>query len=229
VQFSLTLCSANDNVLAMGGEITFIKTYYDEYNYEYYDRVADEEVADVERIGGLPDGCDSLPTLPKGISAGTAGYVNDAIVMCGGTIGGSLQRGCYKLTSASGEWETERSLPLPISELASSVIDGKLLLSGGFDDIRKLSTTYIYDEAGVLTPGPAMPFGKERHCQITINSTHIFFVGGAGDEAFLLDWPRQEYVVVDAPPSSPSYPACGLINNPGNGQGDQVHAQAQKY
>jgi len=199
-------------VLNIGGEITYIETLYDEYLYEYYDLIETEEVATVERVGGFPDGCSSVTPLPKGLSESTTAFFENAIVLCGGFYEANEKQGCYKLSSASGTWESMRSLPIGTASLASSVIDGKWLISGGVDDTSRHDNTMIY-ENGVFTPGPRMPNHKMRHCQLTINSTHVFFVGGYEEGAFILDWPRQEFTVLEAPPVSPFYPACGVINS----------------
>jgi len=117
------------------------------------------------------------------------------------------------------------SLPIGTDNLASSVIDGKWLLSGGSNDISTQSKTLLYED-GVFMPGPDMPARKHSHCQLTLNSTHIFFVGGGGEDAlttFILDWPSQEYTFLESLPATDSYPACGVINNPANGQGDCQH------
>jgi len=67
------------------------------------------------------------------------------------------------------------------NKIASSIIGGKWLLTG----VGDAEDGY---EDGIFTPGPQMPFDKEYHCQITVNSTHVIVVDD-GKGALMVNWP----------------------------------------
>jgi len=86
-----------------------------------------------------------------------------------------------------------------MSGVASSVIDDKLVLSGGAgEDNAPTDNVYIYYN-GLFSAGPSLPIPLRQHCQMTINGTHIIFIGMNG-EAFILDWRRQDYIILDEVP-----------------------------
>jgi len=66
--------------------------------------------------------------------------------------------------------------------------------------------------------GPKLPYKKTTHCQITINSTHVFF-GAGGKETFLLNFPAKEWHLMKNMPVPLFLPACGLLNNSTIGPG----------
>ncbi len=56
------------------------------------------------------------------------------------------------------------------------------------------------------------------HCQLTINSTHVFFADTLDTgNAFLLDWYEQTWSELPPMTVDRLYMSCGLINNPENG------------
>jgi len=84
----------------MGGEFSYVVNFYDKYENEFFDVIHFEEVADVVQVGGLPDGCNPLPSMPKGIKEGTTAYIDNAVIVCGGSVGASEQEECYTLSSS---------------------------------------------------------------------------------------------------------------------------------
>jgi len=58
-----------------------------------------------------------------------------------------------------------------------------------------------------------MPAAKAGHCQLTINSTHIFITGYSGTEAFILDWENQDWFMVDDIPVVELRPSCGFLES----------------
>jgi len=156
--------------------------------------------------------CPSLPDYPVPVAYHTTAFYQGAVVSCGGYNGERLDQ-CYELGPDLREWVELLSLPTSQNdEMKSSVIDGKWVISGGDTDPTSL---VVFD--GIFTPSPSMPFEKKNHCQLTLNSTHIFFTAGEGDTlaTFMLDWPTQEWIVLDDIPSgSMSEPACGFVKTP---------------
>ena len=65
-------------------------------------RQAGEVVSLVETF---PPGVYSLPPLPKAVKMGSAGFVNNSLLVCGGeTALQNHNRACWKLHKTSGEW-----------------------------------------------------------------------------------------------------------------------------
>ncbi len=53
------------------------------------------------------------------------------------------------------------------------------------------------------------------HCQLTVNSTHVFFMDSY--HAYMLEYQTETWTELDSPFTSRIYPSCGLINSPENG------------
>jgi len=96
--------------------------------------------------------------------------------------------------------------------MRSSVIDNELFLTGGRDG-EPFFSTYIYDGQNFRS-GIDMPARKDGHCQVTVNSTHIFVTGYPTTDTFLLDWQQQKWTVLKDIPRLMYSPACGLLENP---------------
>jgi len=152
--------------------------------------------------------CPDLPEYPIAGALLTAAFHQGKVVACGGE---PLTDQCFELGPDLKEWR--QILPLPEKKygIASSIIDNKWILSGGF---RNLLSLLSFD--GGFTIEPQLPFEKEAHCQVTVNSTHIFFAGGVGpnyDKTFMLDISKQEWIYLESINMGAYAPACGLINN----------------
>ncbi len=65
-----------------------------------------------------------------------------------------------------------------------------------------------------------MPISTRFHCQVTLNSTHIFMsdVASTGN-TYLLDWDKQEWTQLDATTDDVyNYGPCGLVTTEDRGQ-----------
>jgi len=181
-------------------------------------RVGTVDVIDMSFNRG--DGCPTIPDFPYGTSGIRASYYDGKIVTCGGEYF-EAEKKCYTLGPDLDEWmETDEFPDGDRIESAFSQIDGKLLISGGYGGPAGqkpdyLSSTLVYD--GVFfSKGPEMPSTKYYHCQLTLNSTHVFFAGG-GVETFVLNWETQEYRVLESAPEPLYIATCGVIQNDRNG------------
>jgi len=161
--------------------------------------------------------CPSIPDYPIALDFHTAAYYQGKVVSCGGYDGGRYDK-CYELGPDLRGWL--EFLPFPNnqeSDMKSSVIDDKWIISGG--DVSS-SSLLVFD--GRFTIDPPMPYDKNNHCQLTLNSTHIFFTAGEGSDpiaTFMLDYPRGEWIYLDYIPSSSMVePACGFVKDPSFGQ-----------
>jgi len=169
-------------------------------------------ISDVQVINlGNPDEeCPQIPNYPMPIGLMTAAYYQGKVVVCGGRVGdGNVSTDqCFELSSDLTEWVEISSLPEdPSSKLSSSVIRDTWVISGAGE-----ASVYFYKD-GSFTPGVAMPADISTHCQLTLNNSHVFFAGDSVN-AFILDWERQEYVILEDMPDGFTYPNCGLVNNP---------------
>jgi len=158
--------------------------------------------------------CPELPDYPKDVLEFTAAFYDNSVIVCGGNLGFGLTDKCFSLGPDLSSWH-ELSTPLPNGPrfaMSSSIIDDKWYITGGEDDdFNHLNTTLIYDGVDFL-PGPDMPFSKDHHCQLTVNSTHVFLLGG-GAFPYLLNWETKEFTVLEVMPVSQTFPACGVLNN----------------
>jgi len=159
--------------------------------------------------------CPLLPDFPEEVESFTMAFYGGKLVGCGGYAKDGDLGNCFELGPTLESWE-KVSDPLPMSEnsLKSSVIDNVMFMSGGFHESSgAFKSTFFYDGVNINT-GLEMPEGKVNHCQLTINATHIFITGNTPTNTFMLDWVRQEWIIVDNIPNVLEGPACGILNNP---------------
>jgi len=184
--------------------------------YDGYDEITSVELIDLSNDGKT---CPDLPDYPLAVEYLTVAFFEFSVVACGGYYGYPSYLGtgqCFSLGPDLSEWK-EFDTPLPYGRRfgeASSIIDDKWFISGGIDDDTDLSkSTLIYD--GVqFSEGPDLLQRKVYHCQLTLNSTHVFFASGdSGLQTFLLDWEPETYTELDALSVSMISPSCGLLNN----------------
>jgi len=170
-------------------------------------------------VSGEGKTCPTIPDYPLEVGLLTAAFYQGKVVACGGllnspTVDWIPTDRCFSLGPDLSKWEEMYSLPYgPTHALASSVFDNKWLISGGTNIIENTFTnkTMVLD-GFIFLPSPDMPKAKDFHCQLTINSTHIFFASSF-KYTFILNWQTQEYVPVDDMPNPMTVAACGLFKN----------------
>jgi len=175
-------------------------------------------ISNVEVIDLSGDGltCPKIPDYPLKVDAITAGFYDEKVIVCGGYDNSRTHDECFYLGPDLSRWiEMAPVLGGPKRRLASSIIDNKWLLSGGYDGRTTFKSTFFFDGIS-FNEGPEMPASKRAHCQVSINATHIFFANG-GTTTFLLNWYTQEYDILDRIPNSKEYGSCGVINNADHG------------
>jgi len=175
-------------------------------------QISNVEIVDLSGKGLT---CPQIPDYPLEIDLFTAVFYDGKIIACGGYDGDVLDD-CFTLGPDLTRWN--QIVPLidgKRSRMASSIIDTKWFISGGFRNSGSLKSTLVFD-GSQFSEGPELPALKRDHCQVSINVTHMFFTnGGAG--AFTFDWENQEYGFVDDIPSSIYDGSCGVINNANHG------------
>ncbi len=65
--------------------------------------------------------------------------------------------------------------------------------------------------------GPSLPQEMHEHCQLTVNSTHVFFAMPYSPSSYLLDWYEETWTELPPTTVGNGNQMCGLINNPENG------------
>jgi len=159
--------------------------------------------------------CSIVPNYPLNAEFITTTYYKGKIVACGGGDPPNTDK-CFELASDLTEWVEVASIPSGNrAVMASSIIDNKWLISGGWNGGIIFESTFFYDGKDIFD-GPVMPSYKFGHCQITLNSTHVFLASGGEENAktFLLNWTTQKYSVLDSVPINRPAVTCGLLNNP---------------
>ena len=129
----------------------------------------------------------TLPSLPRGLYAGTGGVVDDTIIFCGGVITNDeglvpanelLSDTCQIFDNESYSWKEFWNL-YARADAASVVLNGALWVTGGktISGYSVDTTEFAYPN-GTVTPGPKLPSTKRFHCMVTLENGHIMFIGG---------------------------------------------------
>ncbi len=170
------------------------------------------EVIDLENPSTT---CNKIADYPVEDTGMTVGFIDGLIKSCGGLI---ETDDCYDYNPATNSWITSASMIHERDKPRSSFIDDIWLVSGDVlhsDDVPR--TTEMWTGTG-FESGPTLPIPMRYHCQLSINSTHVFFADTHyTGNAFLLDWYQQTWTVMPPMTVEREFMSCGLINNPENG------------
>ena len=194
------------------------------YNDELGSYVDTVEVVDL-----LGENSDCAPIAPYPIPiAWAAGAIIDGRPrVCGGE--GPFTDQCYQYLYESNQWENlQPSLQEARSDAGSGMVNSATwLITGGWDGIDPpTDTTEVWSSVDglFLEFGPDLPLPLRGHCQVTLNYSYVFVLGGYDGSDYslsfnVLDWDAEEWL--EPLPDLPGYilfDACGLIQNPENGQ-----------
>ncbi len=162
-----------------------------------------------------PSNTCNIADYPVEDASMTVGLIDGLIKSCGSTYD---RDDCYDYNPATNSWITSASLMYERNKPRSSLIDGIWLVSGDdFGTIDVTLTTEMWTGTG-FEPGPSLPIPMYVPCQLTINSTHVFFVDTYDTgNAYLLDWYEQTWTELPTMTVDRYRMSCGLINNPENG------------
>jgi len=147
-------------------------------------------------------------------------FVNDRIVGCGGVLKPrKILTECYSFGN-DFIWEPAENLPVPRFNMRSSPFGSNSniwWITGGTDETyTRVQQTWLFDGLEFVD-GPLLPGEKAEHCQVTINSTHIFFTGGFSLDTFMYNIESEEWITLENAPMDFASPACGLLQNPSIG------------
>ncbi len=154
------------------------------YNYKLGGYLNSVEVIDLKNPTNT---CNMIADYTFKHAGMTVGIIGGLIKSCGSSYD---TNDCYDYNPATNSWITSASLIKERTKPRSSFIDGVWLISGSNDPDTD-STTERWTGRG-FELGPSLPIGMYAPCQLTINSTHVFFADTfETGNAFLLDWYEQ--------------------------------------
>ncbi len=169
------------------------------------------EVIDLENPSNT---CNMIADYPMVDTGMTVGLIDSLIKSCGNHYDTDV---CYDYNPVTNSWITSASLINQRYYPKSSFIDGVWLVSGDGTPSDTSLTTEMWTGTG-FEPGPTLPIPMYIPCQLTINSTHVFFADTVDTgNAFLLDWNEETWTFLPPMTVNRYYMSCGLINNPENG------------
>jgi N-acetylneuraminic acid mutarotase len=80
------------------------------------------------------------------------------------------------------EWVSSDGMKLARRYAAAAQLqDGKLLVSGGYNNAGSINSVEILTENGWESNTPSLPVTIEVHCTVTVNSTTVMVIGGEQD------------------------------------------------
>ncbi len=171
--------------------------------------LSDVEVIDLENPYST---CSLIPDYPNDDGGMVVGFFNWTIKACGNI---DDIDSCYDYDPSTNSWTTSASLLYPRRVPKASFIDGTWLVSGDDDDPSN-GITDMWNGNGFIQ-GPSLPEPMAYHCQLTVNSSHVFFANPSDGATFLLNWETQNWSVLPFMSYTRTYPSCGMIQNPENG------------
>ncbi len=122
--------------------------------------------------------CKNPPSFPAKVSLaiGELGFKGNSII-CGGWQNGVRSNKCYSLEN--NEWVASASTnSVTVGAAASQLKDGKLLVTGGYDDSGSLKSAEMLTEDGWESNIPSLPVTIYGHGMVTVNSTTVVVIGG---------------------------------------------------
>ncbi len=172
------------------------------------------EIIDLENLSKNCTVPNDYPVEDTGMAVG----IIDGLIKSCGSKGKVDNADCYDYCPETNSWKISESLLSARNTPRSSFIDGVWLVSGDRYGVHGVSlTTEMWTDKG-FEQGPFLPIEMFKHCQLTINSTHIFFADTFyTGNAYLLDWYAQSWIDLPQMTIDRNDASCGLINNPENG------------
>ena len=118
----------------------------------------------------------------KFISNSTISLVDYNVLMVVGGYTGEENSALVELIDLSSEGrfcERPAFLPLPLSQMVGTFINGKAMVCGGYINFEDKDDCYEYDEsAKIWSIGPSMLRGRRGAASGNLNDTHWLITGG---------------------------------------------------
>ncbi len=157
--------------------------------------------------------CTPVSDYPVGDFGMAVGIVDGLVKSCGSFLD---SENCYDYDPIRNIWTKSVDMLIKRDLPSSSFIDGVWLVSGDDEEVGDFPLTSEIWTGSEFIEGPDLPARPYGHCQLTINSTHIFFYNHDGT-AYLFDWFEEEWTELPGNNQINYWPGCGLIKNPING------------
>ncbi len=183
----------------------------------FYDGESITGTSEILDLSKADSGCGVIPENPHhgGVFEGTIGYYGGKVLYC--------SYNCHEYQPGYSEWKAmSDSISRQRFAGASSVIQGVWLVSGGTTSGVTTNTTEYWDGA-LFHPGPDMPQPMNRHCQVTISESRVFFHTPYVDASdpigrtFFLNWNDKSWERLDSGTMYTLYGTCGMVKTSTNG------------
>ena len=172
-----------------------------------------------ERSGALPaTQWKSIPDYPTPIQDNTAGYHDGTVYSVFGWTGSGQTADMYSYTPGDAGWTKRASPSAPREAAAGAFIDGKFVITGGWDlQLSNDAVTEIYDPATDTwttgAPNPR-PYAQSGHAVL---DGKLYLVGGcvltcAVTDVQVYDPVADSWASVASYPEPVAYEACGAID-----------------
>jgi hypothetical protein len=136
------------------------------------------DTCEVINLASSASTCKNPPNFPAKVyfAIGGLGFKGNPI-LCGGWQSNALSNKCYSLEN--NEWVASASMKSVRSSAAAAQLqDGKLLVTGGFDESDSLNSAEMLTEEGWESNIPSLQVTIITHCMVTVNSTTVMAIGG---------------------------------------------------
>ncbi len=140
------------------------------------------DTCEVINLASSASTCKNPPNFPASVFAaiGGLGFKGNPILCGGYQISKAHSNKCYSLEK--NEWVSSASMnSVRAYAAAAQLQDGKLLVTGGDDDIAfdsDLNSAEMLTEEGWERNIPSLPVTIALHCMVTVNSTTVMVIGG---------------------------------------------------
>ena len=157
-------------IILFSGSLILVATGYDGSK-------GDQDLVQVVDLNSNTS-CSSLQNFPSAVDGATGAVLNNIPIICGGRDNNfEYQNACYAYEKSSQSWLLHAKMNNRKAVASTTVINGALLVSGGFNEDYLASSEYIYPN-GTVSAGPTMPTGRYSHCTITLHDGRIMLIGG---------------------------------------------------
>jgi hypothetical protein len=122
--------------------------------------------------------CRNLPYLPSTLYAAIGGLgLQKNPIICGGWQDGVMSSRCFTLQNSKWDFSFNMS-SVRSSAAAVQLLDGKILVTGGWNGIASLNSAELLTEQGWESNIPSLPVSIYGHCMAAVNSTTVMVIGG---------------------------------------------------
>ena len=127
--------------------------------------------------------CTKVASFPVRLEGATGGLINGTPLVCGGNDGTNFKlptSDCFAMDNSGTGWSKKGGLLEPRKDAGqnSVVINGKLILSGGYGLGRLTSIEMVSPDASAVKLSVELPKGLQLHCQVQWNDTTVMIIGG---------------------------------------------------